>query len=98
MKDDDFEEFLLLENLLFPDEETEEENEKDKDEEKGEEPDNSSAVFVDTDAGQYSRNEFRCDGKNHLSTTALEFIAGLVTAGIILFLILLLFIIGLSGS
>ena len=111
MKDDDLEEFLLLEDLIFPDEESDDEDDdNDVDDVDEEDIDDNNDVedvsdaedlaftFGDADrssptADPRPRSAPQVNGRNNLSPAATRFIAGLVTAGIAFFLVLLFILI-----
>ena len=110
MKDDDLEEFLLLEDLIFPEKESDDDNADDDDNDyddadEAEDNDDNDAdddddiedlafTFSDNDrssptADPRPQSAPQVKGQNTLSPAATRFVAGLVTAGIVFFLVVL---------
>ena len=105
MKDDDLEEFLLLEDLIFPEKESDDDNDNDNDDaDEAEDNDDNDAddddiedlafTFSDSDrssptADPRPQSAPQVKGQNTLSPAATRFVAGLVTAGIAFFLVVL---------
>ena len=119
MKDDDLEEFLLLEDLIFPEKESDDEDDdNDEDADKADDDDDNDVEDVsdddvvedvsdaedlaftfgapdrqEPDSEPRPRSAPQVNGRNNLSPAATRFIAGLVTAGIAFFLVLLFILI-----
>ena len=106
MKDDDLEEFLLLEDLIFPEKESDDDDDNDNDDaDEAEDNDDNDAdddddienlafTFSDNDrssptADPRPQSAPQVKGQNTLSPAATRFVAGLVTAGIVFFLVVL---------
>ena len=106
MKDDDLEEFLLLEDLIFPEKESDDDDDNDNDDaDEAEDNDDNDAdddddiedlafTFSDNDrssptADPRPQSAPQVKGQNTLSPAATRFVAGLVTAGIAFFLVVL---------
>lgn len=105
MKDDDLEEFLLLEDLIFPEKESDDDDDNDNDDaDEAEDNDDNDAddddienlafTFSDSDrssptADPRPQSAPQVKGQNTLSPAATRFVAGLVTAGIAFFLVVL---------
>lgn len=106
MKDDDLEEFLLLEDLIFPEKESDDDDDNDNDDaDEAEDNDDNDAdddddiedlafTFSDSDrssptADPRPQSAPQVKGQNTLSPAAIRFVAGLVTAGIVFFLVVL---------
>lgn len=106
MKDDDLEEFLLLEDLIFPEKESDDDDDNDNDDaDEAEDNDDNDAdddddienlAFVYSDGDRSSptadprpQSAPQVKGQNTLSPAATRFVAGLVTAGIVFFLVVL---------
>lgn len=105
MKDDDLEEFLLLEDLIFPEKESDDDDDNDYDDaDEAEDNDDNDAddddienlafTFSDSDrssptADPRPQSAPQVKGQNTLSPAATRFVAGLVTAGIVFFLVVL---------
>ena len=111
MKDDDLEEFLLLEDLIFPEKESDDDDDNDNDDaDEAEDNDDNDAddnvddvdddiedlAFVYSDSDRSSptadprpQSAPQVKGQNTLSPAATRFVAGLVTAGIVFFLVVL---------
>ena len=108
MKDDDLEEFLLLEDLIFPKKESDDDEDSDDDDEDANEADDDddndvedvsdiedlAFTFSDLDRQEPDseprpRTPSQANGRNNLSPAATRFVAGLVTAGIVFFLVVL---------
>ena len=90
MKDDDLEEFLFLEDLIFPEEKTDDEDEDGEGEEG--EPDGTARRNTRAGTGPRSQPAPSGSGRKNLSPASAMFVARLVFAGIAFFLILLLFL------
>ena len=105
MKDDDLEEFLLLEDLIFPEKESDDDDDNDNDDaDEAEDNDDNddddddieNLAFVYSDGDRSSptadprpQSAPQVKGQNTLSPAATRFVAGLVTAGIAFFLVVL---------
>ena len=107
MKDDDLEEFLLLEDLIFPEKESDDDDADDDNDDADEAEDNDdndadddddiedlAFTFSDSDrssptADPRPQSAPQVKGQNTLSPAATRFVAGLVTAGIAFFLVVL---------
>jgi hypothetical protein len=105
MKDDDLEEFLLIEDLIFPEKESDDDDDNDNDDaDEAEDNDDNDAddddienlAFVYSDGDRSSptadprpQSAPQVKGQNTLSPAATRFVAGLVTAGIAFFLVVL---------
>lgn len=96
MKDDDLEEFLLLEDLIFPEKESDDDDDNDNDDNDADDDDIENLAFTFSDSDRSSptadprpQSAPQVKGQNTLSPAATRFVAGLVTAGIAFFLVVL---------